>query len=316
MRLSPRGKGTLFIGAAEPWTPVSAVASVTPMTPDPVETPSTAAELLTGFSLEMTGKDLDALQEAAPYIPAGSRINVTFLGNEDLPMRVAAAAAVRAGGWIPVPHISARRLQSREDLGKFLAALEEADATRELFVVGGDPVSPLGPFPDALSVILSGLLPGHGVRAVSISGYPEGHPDIDTDTLWKFLADKVQALDQEGLEASITTQFGFDVAPVLTWLEELRSRGVSAPVRIGVPGPAGVKRLLGYARRFGVASSAGIAHKYGFSLTNLLGTAGPERFIQDLAAGLSPAVHGDVRLHFCTFGGIRATAEWVQGYRS
>ncbi|MCQ1954210.1 methylenetetrahydrofolate reductase [Arthrobacter sp. zg-Y238] len=286
------------------------------MTPDPVETPSAPARLLTGFSLEMTGKDIGALQEAQPSIPPGTRVNVTFLGNEDLPMRVAAAAAVRAGGFVPVPHISARRLESREDLGKFLVALEEADATRELFVVGGDPVSPLGPFPDALSIIRSGLLPGHGVRAVSISGYPEGHPDIDTGTLWTALEDKIQALDQSGLEASITTQFGFDVAPVLIWLEELRSRGVSAPVRIGVPGPAGVKRLLGYARRFGVASSAGIAHKYGFSLTNLLGTAGPDRFIQDLAQALSPTTHGDVRLHFYTFGGIKTTADWVHAYRS
>ncbi|MCC3302253.1 methylenetetrahydrofolate reductase [Arthrobacter sp. zg-Y895] len=286
------------------------------MTPDSAETPSAPAQLLTDFSLEMTGKDIGALREAQPSIPSGTRINVTFLGNEDLPMRVAAAAAVRAGGFVPVPHISARRLESREDLGKFLVALEEADATRELFVVGGDPVSPLGPFPDALSVIRSGLLPGHGVRAVSISGYPEGHPDIDTDTLWTALEDKIQALDQSGLEASITTQFGFDVAPVLGWLEELRSRGVSAPVRIGVPGPAGVKRLLGYARRFGVASSAGIAHKYGFSLTNLLGTAGPDRFIHDLAEALSPAIHGDVRLHFYTFGGIKTTADWVHAYRS
>ncbi|KAD3515101.1 methylenetetrahydrofolate reductase [Arthrobacter yangruifuii] len=285
------------------------------MTEDSTETPAPSAPLLTGFSLEMTGKDIGALQEAQPSIPPATRINVTFLGNEDLPMRVAAAAAVRAGGLVPVPHISARRLQSREDLGKFLESLEEVEATEELFVVGGDPVSPLGPYPDALSVIRSGMLPGHGVRAVSISGYPEGHPDIDADTLWTALQDKISALDENGLDASITTQFGFDVAPVLAWLEELRSRGVTAPVRIGVPGPAGVKRLLGYARRFGVSSSAGIAHKYGFSLTNLLGTAGPDRFIQDLAQALSPAVHGDVRLHFYTFGGIKTTADWIRNYQ-
>jgi methylenetetrahydrofolate reductase (NADPH) len=94
----------------------------------------------------------------------------------------------------------------------------------------------------------------------------------------------------------------------------VRRRGVDTPVRIGVPGPAGVRRLLGYARRFGVGTSAGIVQKYGFSLTNLLGTAGPDRFLRDLAAGLDPAVHGQVLLHFYTFGGLRATAEWVREF--
>ena len=285
------------------------------MTDAPAGKPSAPARLLTGFSLEMTGKDVDALHAAQASIPQGTRINVTYLGNEDLPMRVSAAAAVAAGGFVPVPHISARRLESQAELEKYLASLEEVGAARELFVVGGDPATPLGPYPDALSVIRTGLLPGHGVRGVSISGYPEGHPDIGTDTLWSALEDKIQALEEAGLDASITTQFGFDVDPVLAWLQDLRGRGVKAPVRIGVPGPAGVKRLLGYARRFGVASSAGIAHKYGFSLTNLLGTAGPDRFIQDLAEAYSPAVHGEVRLHFYTFGGIKATADWVRDYQ-
>lgn len=285
------------------------------MAPASAELPAAAARLLTGFSLEMTGKDTGALEAAQPVLPAGTRINVTFLGTEDLPLRVAAAAAVRAGGFVPVPHVSARRLASEAELAAFLVSLAEVDAARDLFVVGGDPASPQGPYPDALSVIRTGVLPEHGVRSVSISGYPEGHPDIATDTLWTALEDKLQALAQQDLEASITTQFGFDTAPVLAWLEDLRGRGVTAPVRVGVPGPAGVKRLLGYARRFGVASSAGIAHKYGFSLTNLLGTAGPDRFIRDLAEAYTPAVHGDVRLHFYTFGGLKATADWALAQR-
>ncbi|MFC6258378.1 methylenetetrahydrofolate reductase, partial [Kocuria oceani] len=87
-----------------------------------------------------------------------------------------------------------------------------------------------------------------------------------------------------------------------------------APVRIGVPGPAGVRRLLGHARRFGVATSAGIAQKYGLSLTHLLGTAGPDRFLHDLAAGYDAEAHGPVRLHFYTFGGLGATACWVRQF--
>ena len=88
------------------------------------------------------------------------------------------------------------------------------------------------------------------------------------------------------------------------------------PVRVGVPGPAGVKRLLGFATRFGVRTSTGIARKYGLSLANLAGTAGPDRFIRRFAAGYQPHLHGKVQLHFFTFGGLTATAAWVQDYRA
>jgi methylenetetrahydrofolate reductase (NADPH) len=282
----------------------------------PIDTPQAgaAAALLQDFSLEMTGKDVPALEEAAAVVPPGTRINVTFLGNEDLTVRVAAARAVREHGFVPVPHLSARRLRSQAELEEFLAALAEVGAAEHVFVVGGDPETPEGPYEDSLSVIRTGVLQRHGVRGVGVSGYPEGHPGIDDAALWSALTDKTAAIREQGLEPEVITQFGFDEDPVLQWLAEVRRRGVDAPVRIGVPGPAGVKRLLGYARRFGVGTSAGIVQKYGFSLTNLLGTAGPDRFLRDLAAGLDPAVHGQVLLHFYTFGGLRATAEWVREF--
>ena len=101
---------------------------------------------------------------------------------------------------------------------------------------------------------------------------------------------------------------------VLTWIERVRALGIGLPIRVGVPGPAGVKRLLTYAGRFGVSTSAGIARKYGLSLTNLLGTAGPDRFILELGSRYDPASHGEVKLHFYTFGGLRATAEWIADF--
>lgn len=283
-----------------------------PPTADPHH--PTGPELVRGFSLEMTGKDNDALAHAAGSIPPGTRVNVTYLGNEDLALRVAAATAVRTEGFEPVPHISARRLASVAELDDFLLALAERAEVTDVFAVGGDPETPFGPFPDALSLIESGRLQVHGVRSVAIGGYPEGHPDIDDPTLWQALEAKSAALRAAGLDGSIITQFGFDTGPVLSWLEDLRSRGVDLPVRIGVPGPAGIKRLLAYARRFGVSSSAGIAHKYGFSLANLLGTAGPDRFVTDLAGSLDPAIHGEVDLHFYTFGGMQATAQWAADF--
>ncbi|MFC6355990.1 methylenetetrahydrofolate reductase [Luethyella okanaganae] len=274
-----------------------------------------ALELVGDFSLEMTGKDIPGLVEARHSIPAGTKINVTFLGNEDLDMRVAAAGAVRDLGFIPVPHISARRLQSQDQLEEFLWRLQEVGATEHVFAVGGDPATPAGPYEDSFAVIRSGVLPKYGVREVSIAGYPEGHPDISQETLWRALEDKSASLKEQGLDAVILTQFSFDTDPVIEWIEAVRAKGIDSTIRIGTPGPAGVKRLLGFARRFGIGANAMIVKKYGFSLTNLMGTAGPDRFVTDLAEQLAahPA-SGSVKLHFYTFGGLLASSEWARTY--
>jgi methylenetetrahydrofolate reductase (NADPH) len=265
-------------------------------------------------SIEMTGKDIPALVEAAPHLAPGTRVNVTYLGNEDLPMRTAASAAVLEQGFVPVPHISARRLHSQAELEEFLAALQAVGATKSVFAVGGDPNPPFGPYEDSLQVIRTGLLPKYGVEHVSIAGYPEGHPDISDEQLWSALTGKVAALADAGLDATVLTQFLFDVDAAVSWIERVREHGVDTFIRIGVPGPAGIKRLLSFAGRFGIGANAMIVKKYGFSLTNLLGTAGPEKFITELADKLTPE-HGDVGLHFYAFGGLKATAEWIEDFQ-
>ncbi|MCX4767261.1 methylenetetrahydrofolate reductase [Streptomyces sp. NBC_01275] len=284
---------------------------------NPASTVRTAVgtSLLEDFSLEMTGKDVPKLEEARDSIPQGTRINVTFLGNEDLEMRLSAARAVKRLGFVPVPHISARRLGSRADFERFLAGLHADGTSDDVFLVGGDPAHPEGPYEDALSLIDTGLLQEYGVRHVGVTGYPEGHPAIDGDVLWSALQDKHAALAARPLEGGVITQFGFDVDPVLAWVEEVRRRGIGLPVRIGVPGPAGVRRLMAYASRFGVGTSASVVRKYGLSLTNLMGTAGPDRFLRDLAMAYDPGRHGELKIHFYTFGGLRATSEWAARFR-
>jgi methylenetetrahydrofolate reductase (NADPH) len=271
--------------------------------------------LLNDFSMEMTGKDAGKLDDARHAIPPGTRINVTFLENEEPRMRLDAARAVLRGGFVPVPHLSARRIRSQEMLEEYLGALAAEGASANVLVVAGDPPAPLGPYEDALAVIESGLLQRHGVRHVGVSGYPEGHPAIADTVLWSALERKAAVLASLGLPGTVITQFGFDVDSVLKWLEAVRARGIELPVRVGVPGPAGVRRLLSYASRFGVGTSAGIARKYGFSITNLMGTAGPDRFIRALGEGYDPRRHGEVKLHFYTFGGLAATSDWIAQFR-
>ena len=250
------------------------------------------AQLLGDYSLEMTAKDVEKLEEAADVVPPGTHISVTFLPGEDFAMRV------KRLGFLPVPHLSARRIKSQEELAQILDAVTNDIGTDHVFVVAGDPPRPEGPYEDALAIIDSGLLKQAGIRNVGISGYPEGHPDITREKLDRAMLDKQASLREQGLDFAIMTQFGFDAVPVFAWLEKIRAAGVHAPARIGVAGPASVKTLLRFAARCGVGASAKVMSKYGTSILNLLNTAGPDPIIKELAAGLHPAVNGEVRLHF------------------
>jgi methylenetetrahydrofolate reductase (NADPH) len=54
--------------------------------------------------------------------------------------------------------------------------------------------------------------------------------------------------------------------------------------------------------------------RYGVSITKLLTTAGPDALVSELAAGIDPARHGKVLLHFYPFGGLARTAQWVRDF--
>ncbi len=271
-------------------------------------------ELLRDYSLEITAKDIANFTEAAPHLARGTAVSITFLPGDEPDMRVSTAAAVKELGFEPVSHISARRLRSSEELETFLARLTGEAGVNRVFVVAGDPPQPEGPYEDALSIIRTGLLEKYGIRRVGISGYPEGHPDISDDTLWRALKDKHAAIREAGHEVDITTQFGFDAEPVLAWLERVRQEGIDARVRVGIAGPTSVKTLLRYAARCGVGASAKVMSKYGTSILNLLNTAGPDRIVEEFAASLDKTRHGDVTVHFYPFGGVKKTAEWIRNF--
>ncbi|MFD1785993.1 methylenetetrahydrofolate reductase [Sphingomonas floccifaciens] len=266
-----------------------------------------------GYSLEITAKDVAALDEAATIVAPETPVSVTFLPGEDANARVAAAVAVRRLGMEPMPHFSARRITSADDFEGYLRRVVQEAGVRRCFVVAGDPAEPVGPYGDSMAMIATGAFERSGVQVIGIGGHPEGHPHMTTEQCWAVLEAKAAEIERRGMAPLIVTQFAFDADALLDWLAELRRRGIDAPVRIGVPGPAGIKRLLSFAARCGVGASASVMRKYGLSITNLLGSAGPDALVDALAAGLTPA-HGRVRLHFYPFGGLVKTIQWIDDY--
>ena len=266
-----------------------------------------------GFSLEITAKDVGALTKAAPQITPATPIAVTFLPGETPEARIAATRAVRSLGFEPMPHFSARRLTSFAEFKAYLREATTEAGVKRCFVIAGDCAEPAGPFVDSSSLISTGEFERAGIAAIGIGGHPEGHPNMSPAECWSVLEKKRRDIESRGMAPLIVTQFSFDPDRVLGWLQELRDRGIDCPVRIGVPGPAGIATLVRFAARCGVSATSSVMSKYGVSLTKLIGTAGPDKLVDEIAAKLGQA-HGPVRLHFYPFGGLERTVSWINEY--
>ncbi|MEO6248186.1 MAG: methylenetetrahydrofolate reductase [Sphingomicrobium sp.] len=266
-----------------------------------------------GFSLEMIARDIAPLREAATLIPPDTPIAITYLPGEDAGARVSATIAVRELGFEPMPHFSARRIESQGEFEAYLQAVVREAGVSRCFIVAGDPPEPQGPFVDTSALLATGAFERAGIKAIGVGGHPEGHPNMSEQQSWDVLATKVADIEARGMAALVVTQFGFDPDAFLAWLRQLRLLGIETPVRIGIPGPAGIKTLLRFASRCGVGASTSVLKKYGISLGNLIGSAGPDKLVDTFAAKLEDE-HGRVRLHFYPFGGMVKTVEWIADY--
>ena len=120
--------------------------------------------MVDGYSIEMTARELDGLREAAPLIRPDTQIAITFLPGEEMEQRVAAAMLVRELGFEPIVHISARRFVSRDELEGYLRDITTKAGVKRIFLIAGDPPEPEGPFANTLQIIETGLLEKYGIE--------------------------------------------------------------------------------------------------------------------------------------------------------
>lgn len=93
---------------------------------------------------------------------------------------------------------------------------------------------------------------------ISVAGYPEGHPESSSS-----------AADMDNLKAKvdagadrIITQFGFDNAPYLGFLERARASGIWLPITPGIVPIHNYKQVAGFAGRAGASMPSWLAHRF------------------------------------------------------
>ncbi|MDV3467947.1 methylenetetrahydrofolate reductase [Stenotrophomonas sp. C3(2023)] len=263
------------------------------------------------WSMEISARDLPRLAAVAHRIAPGTRVSIPWLPGQSDAQRLAAAQAVQQLGFLPMPHLAARRVTSLDVLHRFVEQATGTAGVEAFLLIAGDAGQPLGPFTDSHALIETGVFERHGVRTLGVAGHPRQHPAMDSAEQWAVLQRKCSSIQSRGMTPTIFTQFDFDAELVLAWLRALRERGLAHPVRIGVPGPATMAALLRYAALCGVSASSAILARYGVSLGRLLDRTGPDRFVAQVGAQTAQ-MQGSVHLHFFPFGGIAPCLTWIE----
>ena len=269
-----------------------------------------AAKLAAAASIEVSPKDESAGERLRDLFRPETRVFVNYPASVTHHDIVAACARLRRAGFVPVPHVAARRLASYTQAADFLRRAADDAAVDDVLLIAGDADPPVGPFGDALALLQSDVFERYGVRRVGFAGYPEGHPRIARRTLDAALRSKLALARERGLAVEIVTQFGFEPLPILRWISAFRREIADCPVRVGVAGPASVATLAKFAVRCGIGASLRALARDHAAFARILTEARPDRLIESLVAGEDPAapIGG---LHIFTFGGLRRTSEWL-----
>jgi len=93
---------------------------------------------------------------------------------------------------------------------------------------------------------------------ISVAGYPETHPESasqDADM------DNLRAKVEAGADR-IITQFGFDNAHYLSFLERARAAGIWVPITPGIVPIHNYKQVAGFAGRAGASLPSWLAHRF------------------------------------------------------
>lgn len=151
-------------------------------------------------------------------------------------------------GFRVVPHIAARCVRDVTHVREIMDRIS-AMKIESIFVPGGDRPKPAGEFGTALELLQAIDEFDHDIREIGIAAHPEGHPDVDDDTLFRELRKK-----QEYAQYMIT-QMCFDADVLGAWLLNMRDRGITLPVWIGLPGAIERNRLIKTSFRIGVGDS-------------------------------------------------------------
>lgn len=279
------------------------------------ETDSDALEaFLQGYSIEVMPRTAEKVEDFRAILPKGTRVYIAHIDGTPIEDMVTTARRLKGEGYDVMPHFPARIIKDRATLADWIARYQgEADVRQALLLAGGV-ATPVGDYHTSMQLLESGAFAGFD--RLHVAGHPEGNRDIDPDGSDRMVMEaarwKSAFAERTDAKMAMATQFCFDAAPVIAWVDRLAAEGVKLPVHIGIAGPAKLQTLIKFAIACGVGPSLKVLQKRAMDVTKLLLPYEPTDVLNALAAhkAANPGF-GIEQVHFFPLGGIKTNAAWV-----
>jgi len=251
----------------------------------------------TTWSMEILPQNISEVSLIPEFV---NEVYITMIPGANCRDTIEAANVIQAAGKQAIPHIAARSFSGPEVLEICLSGLQDAGIKRVLLIGGGVP-EPAGKYASVMDLLKTGLFAEYGINSFDFAGHPEGNPD-DPKSEYHML-EKLQWTKEREFSSRIVTQWSLDAKKTNNWISDLREKGVSNPIHIGVPGPSTVKSLIRFAKVCGVKASTQVLRKQGLNISKLMFVNKPDKIISELS--------GYNQLHLYPFGGIAKSAAWL-----
>jgi methylenetetrahydrofolate reductase (NADPH) len=275
---------------------------------DPVSSP--AMRRLVG-NLHYEIVPMKSIEPAIDALPPTAFVSVTCSPAKGIPATLEYTERLIGLGHHPIPHLAARMVEGRDEAAKLAAWLRE-HSLDEVYVIAGDAPEPAGPYEGALPFLRDLIDADPGVRRIGIAGYPDGHAMIPRDVVDEQLLAKQALITDAGLGGWVSTQMCFDTDLIRTWIEGERTRGLTFPIRLGVPGVVDRTRLMSMGTRLGIGASLRYLSKNRSTVMQLMAPGGYDPTDMVVAFADDAAALGVEALHSFTFNAVADTRAWQE----
>jgi methylenetetrahydrofolate reductase (NADPH) len=225
--------------------------------------PNISFEFFPPKTEEMERNLWDTIKRLAPLTP--NFVSVTYGAGGSTRERTHATIVriLKETDLLPAAHLTCVGA-SRGEIDEVVDRYYDA-GVRHIVALRGDPASGIGtPFvahPDGYKTspeLVAGIKKRHGDIEVSVSAYPEKHPearDFDRDI------DTLQAKVDAGATRAITQVF-FDNDFYLRYLDRVRGRGIKIPIVPGIMPMHNFKQARNFVTRAGTTVPDWLAQKF------------------------------------------------------
>ncbi len=251
---------------------------------------------------------MKSLESAILDLPPEAEVSVTCSPVKGIEETQRVTEHLLQKGFRPVPHISARMVRDEAHTAELAQWFRDNGLTK-LFLVGGDAAEP-GAYPDAVQFLKALLRTDHGLQAIGVPAYPDGHSFISDEDLQTALFAKQALLSDAGVEAYCSTQMCFNPNTIAKWIRTEREHGLTMPIHLGISGVVDKTKLVKMGVRLGIGQSLSYLRKNKSALVKMMTSTSYD--LNDLLLPLSEdmADLGVAALHVFTFNQVGPTNRW------